>query len=370
MKKFFKRITATIAITATIFVTCFGCNAANKVSFAFDGDFKQISPFNEGYAVVTDQTGEKLIDTQGKTVLNENYDQILGVSEGFIAVEKAGKYGFLNLDGSTAIPLQYYSATLFSENFARITLRHGYGMQFNFINKEGNELFDFAEGTCTCRLQTHSGESVTVEISNTVDFGGGVAAIANLQQNWAIIDAKGVLLTDFIFKEIQPFSNMLAKCKDLAGRLIYINIRGETVFSLDADDGFSCNYNRIRIVLNNLFGFVDEKGTATTETKYIAATDFGKDTPYAIVADEENSTYVLDCNGKAVKIQANVSEFYSFSDEIAVLRLEDNTYAYVDTAGRISKQRFAYADTCADGLCPVKHGDRFGYFEKSLLIFD
>lgn len=369
MRNLFKQTMTAIVLAAAIFVSCFGCTPATKVTFAFDGDFKQISPFYEGYAIVSDLTGDKLIDTQGNSVLTESYDQILGVSEGLICVEQAGKYGFLNLDGSIAIPLQYYSATIFSENFARITLRHGYGMQFNFIDKEGNQLFDFAEGSAKCQLQTRLGESVTVEISNTIDFSNGVAAIANQQQYWAMIDSESRLLTDFVFQEIQPFTNTIAKCKDMQGRLIYVNAQGNTVFSLNADDSFSCISERIRFVRDNLFGFVDDKGTTIIQAKYFAATDFGKDTPYAIVTDSENIAYVIDLNGNAVKIQANVSEFNSFSDGIAVLRLTDNSYAYVDTQGRISKQRFSYADSCAYGLCPVKQGNQFGYFEKSLLIF-
>ncbi len=369
MKNFFRQIASTAVLITTLFVSCFGCASATENIFAFDGDFKQIRPFCEGYAVVSDQNGEKLIDTQGNTVLKEGYDQILGVSEGLIGVEKAGKYGFLNLDGSTAIPLRYYSAVDFSNHFSRITLRHGYGMQFNFIDKEGNELFDFAEGSNICRLQTYSGESVTVEISNTVDFNDEVAAIADQRQIWAIINTDGILLTDFIFQEIHSFSNMLAKCRDMQGNLIYVNTWGKTVFSLNADDGFSCNSNRIRFIRGGLFGFADDQGETIAEAMYSAASDFGSDTPYAIVSDARDVAYVIDKTGKTVKIPASVSEFYSFSDGVAVLRLSDNSYAYVDTQGRISEQRFSYADTCADGLCPVQKGEEFGYFKKAHLTF-
>ena len=369
MKCWLKRAAVILTLSASVLASYSGCSPSSRTDFAFDKSYRQVSPFYEGYAIVTDETGEKLIDTEGKVILEGDFDRILGVSEGLIGVEQAGKSGFLNLDGSIAIPLQYYSATLFSDNFARVSLRHGYGTQFNYVDKSGNELFDFTEGTNRCLLQTASNESITVEISNTTDFENGVAAIANEHQKWAMINNSSVLITDFIFQEIQPFSNMLAKCRNDEGRIFYIDTQGNTIFSIDADDSFSCHSDRIRFLRGTLYGFIDDSGNTISDALYSAATDFGEDTPYAIVSDSDTA-YVMNSKGQTVEISAKLSEFYTFSDGVAAVRLPDESYAYVNSQGKISKQRFDFADTCANGFCPVKQGNQAGYFEKSLLVFE
>ncbi|MFQ7034601.1 MAG: WG repeat-containing protein [Candidatus Borkfalkia sp.] len=129
MKKFLRTAVCCLAAILLCNGIIIGCSEYKKSDFAFGKHFKSGTPYTNGYAVVSEDDGEKVIDTDGKVIFSGNYDSIFIASPHLIGVEKAGKFGFMNLDGTTAIELQFYSAAPFSDGFARVTLRHGFGMQ-------------------------------------------------------------------------------------------------------------------------------------------------------------------------------------------------------------------------------------------------
>ena len=48
-----------------------------------------------------------LSDAQGKIFINPKYDQLRDLNNGYIIVERAGKYGAINAQGVSTIPLIY-----------------------------------------------------------------------------------------------------------------------------------------------------------------------------------------------------------------------------------------------------------------------
>ena len=70
--------------------------------------FLQASNFSEGRAVVTTQAEKlELIDATGKNYLREEYTQLWYANESRWLVEKNGKYGTIDADGSIVIPLVF-----------------------------------------------------------------------------------------------------------------------------------------------------------------------------------------------------------------------------------------------------------------------
>ena len=369
MKKFLRTAVCCLAAILLCSGIIIGCSEYKKSDFAFGKHFKSGTPYTNGYAVVSEDDGEKVIDTDGKVIFSGNYDSIFIASPHLIGVEKAGKFGFMNLDGTTAIELQFYSAAPFSDGFARVTLRHGFGMQFNYTDEQGNLLLDFAVGSNMCTLKNMFGETIEKEISNTTNFQNGVAAVCDAEQNWALIDKNGQLLTDFMYKEMHEFSNMIGKCKDESGAIVFIDTAGKVLFRTDAADCYECISDRIRFRKNGLFGYLDRNGKVCIEAQFSSATDFGNDTPLAVVKDENGQAFVLGKDDKKIEIQQSIENIAPYSDGLAVVKLTDGQYAYADTDGKICEQRFDFADICADGLCPVKIDGKFGYIEKVNLKF-
>ena len=103
--------------------------------------------------------------------------------------------------------------------------------------------------------------------------------------------------------------------------------------------------------------------------QFSSATDFGNDTPLAVVKDENGQAFVLGKDDKKIEIQQSIENIAPYADGLAFVKLTDGQYAYADTDGKICEQRFDFADICADGLCPVKIDGKFGYIEKVNLKF-
>lgn len=107
MKKFLRTAVCCLAAILLCSGIIIGCSEYKKSDFAFGKHFKSGTPYTNGYAVVSEDDGEKVIDTDGKVIFSGNYDSIFIASPHLIGVEKAGKFGFMNLDGTTAIELQF-----------------------------------------------------------------------------------------------------------------------------------------------------------------------------------------------------------------------------------------------------------------------
>ena len=358
-----------ILILFSLFLSCCsfaGCD--NSPQFAFDGTFERISAFENGYAVVWQDGGPLLIDTKGTTALSGDYDEIYGVSEGFALFERAGKYGFAALEEHHSIQAIYDSANGFSGGYARVMLRHGYGMQYNYVDTEGDLLLQYPQGSNTCTFETENG-SLEVEISNTAPFSDGAAAVCNTTGNWALIDDHGTLLTDFIFQNFTQFSNGVAKCTSSNEAPLYIDTEGNELFVLDANESYTLTGGRIRFLRGTLYGYADEEGNIAIEPQYAQATDFDEETGRALAQGSDGTFYVIDKNGNATKISAEISSAESFSDGLAAVRLADGNFAYVNENGQVCSQRFDQTMTCSDGLCPVNSDGTLGYIDKNALTF-
>lgn len=122
--------------------------------------FDEAYYFNQGVALVAVGDQRQLIDKSGR-VLARGLGMTGIASEGVIAVEKNQKWGYLNLDGSQAIPQQFDHAGDFSEDMA-VALRDG---KAGYIDHAGKVVIpfqfdwagDFDQGIAPVRQADRSG---------------------------------------------------------------------------------------------------------------------------------------------------------------------------------------------------------------------
>ena len=99
--------------------------------------------------VVKPQPKPPVVNTQTTTKWEDNYDENWRFSEGLAAVEKNGKYGFVDEAGKEVIPLIYDDVFDFSEGLAHVKKNDKHG----FVDKTGkivipliyDDVFDFSE---------------------------------------------------------------------------------------------------------------------------------------------------------------------------------------------------------------------------------
>jgi len=83
--------------------------------------YDAVSPFHNGYAVVSRGGKKGLVDKSGKEVIPAKYERVQeGFSEGLAMVSREGRWGYVNEQGSETIAPKFYAAQPFSEGLAAV----------------------------------------------------------------------------------------------------------------------------------------------------------------------------------------------------------------------------------------------------------
>ena len=116
--------------------------------------------FTEGVATVKSEHGFLIVDKSG-SALSSGYDMVEFIAEGRVPVLHGEKWGFLDLQGKTVIPVMYDEMRHFSDGLAAVQR----GDKWGYIDRNGKEVipfqFDeaaqFANGLAPARTGEESG---------------------------------------------------------------------------------------------------------------------------------------------------------------------------------------------------------------------
>ena len=110
-------------------------DTANKVILPFNNKYDYIDEFSEGMAAVASKAGKwGFINLNGKEVIATQYDYLngnfggyYGFTEGLVSVAKDKKWGFITKTGKVAVPFIYDEARPFSEGLAGVLKNGNWG---------------------------------------------------------------------------------------------------------------------------------------------------------------------------------------------------------------------------------------------------
>ena len=86
--------------------------------------FVKADPFNEGLAFIYDEAGKKgLIDKTGKKIADSKYDDLGEISEGVLAINEGGLWGFADVEGNIITAPQYLEAHKFMGGYAVVKFK-------------------------------------------------------------------------------------------------------------------------------------------------------------------------------------------------------------------------------------------------------
>lgn len=186
-----------------------------------------------------------VIDQNERTVvpLNERLEEVVGYSEGLIAIRLDGKYGFVNLDGQLRIANRYDDIRPFSGGLAPYKLNGKWG----FLNKREQLVI----------------QPVYTEV---LPFFDGVAAVRE-NNRWGLIDLEG--------ENIEPF-NYIGITRLESGKYL---MKGEKGYGLNDEKGRSIllpvyqyledlNGEKAIIRKNHNWGVINYNGTYVIPTLY------------------------------------------------------------------------------------------------------
>ena len=166
------------------------------------------------------------------------YDWVGPMCEALICVQRGMKWGYLNSDGTVAIPLRYDWADDFLEGRAVVRI----GDQFGLIDKEGNEIL--------------------APVYETVDWDcrHGVACVS-YEGKVGLYDRNGKerVAPQYDWMGDIRESELLLVRKD--GKCGYIRHTGEVVIPLQYDDAFDFgNAEQTQVTLHGRTFMIDRKG--------------------------------------------------------------------------------------------------------------
>lgn len=169
-------------------------------------NYKDAGDFKNGKAVVKIDEGEyALINTKGQKLNTYKYAFVGQLNEGLLAFKEneEGKYGYIDESGNVVIPTRYTSAQPFNEGRAVVNVAEDYGNSYGVIDRRGN--FIIMPKYNDVNLLGESMISLGIAISKENPRIGSKYAIAN---------ADGKLLTDFIYYGVSNYSSGFASAYD------------------------------------------------------------------------------------------------------------------------------------------------------------
>lgn len=253
-----------------------------------------------------------LASTKFTLVIKPQYGSIGAFGEGFAAVEKNGKWGFIDKKGKVVISFQFDDAHWdgFSEGLAAVKV----GDKWGFINKTGK--FEI--------------KPQFLEVG--LPFKGGFAGVHENEWSWSTIDRTGKILEGVNVWDSTYHDGRMLFYKDskFGFKDEENNIVVEPVYDIvyDYSEGLAA------VKQGELWGFIDKDGKEIIPFQYVNVHSF--EDGIAVVQKESSWEWVaLDKSGKELSILGDsYDKLSNFINGTAICSI-DNKYGVIDFSGKI-----------------------------------
>ena len=252
--------------------------------------YDELTSFSEGYAAV--KKGEKwgYIDTKGQEVVQCQYTEAYSFHEGLAAVQKNGKWGYIDTQGKEVVPInmEAIQAGRFSEGFAFILI--DYDESFIVIDKTGKKMFG---GKCG-NYFGFMGSGVTSDFESFIPhYKNGKLYVVDSDYNYDVYDYSGKILergvSDFLSENASNDSTQ------------YEVIEEELKVGEGEDDVFY------------LYGLKDHRGNVLVAPEYDRVDDEGVSNGVVLVVLTEEGNDVI--RGKADDVTSwDANVHYGYAD--------------------------------------------------------
>ena len=250
-------------------------------------------------------------------------------SEGLLAVEKDGRFGYIDTRGKKVIDYYFDEAYAFNDKFAIVIRNRGY----NIIDKSGNTQFDDDLDYLYFDDETGYLWYVKNELLGLMKTNGDI-----------IIEAKYELTVEGDYSySLEAFSYFQEGLARVAknGKFGYINEKGEVIIDFDYEDSGHFSQGLAYFMnSSDKYGYIDKKGKIIITAKYDYAEEFNlnKQAIVADIDDEYDYTYAL-INKSGDEIIGNLSDIEDHNEIYIVIK--DEKCYLINTRGKtISDDKF------------------------------
>jgi hypothetical protein len=293
------------------------------------------------------------IDSSGKVAIPFYFDEALPFSEGCAAVRINKSWGFIRPTGNWLLKPVFMKASSFHDELAQITyydahdsipvtgyITHAGVYYFQLDPFEtGGDFRDYrvlvfsanVNGRAYGYKDTVGEWSVKPRYDLGLNFSEGIAAVA-IGNDWGFIDQSGKELVVPQYDQVSSFSDSMAYARK-GKQILFINPKGETVLRLKYEKSdFQFSEGLLAYGEDGKTGFCDIKGKKVIKPAY-----------------------------------DNSPELCRFHDGLAPVALKKDdklNYGYIDHKGReVTDMVFQEADIFLNGFALVKQNDKYGFID-------
>ena len=314
------------------------------------GEYDDVNGFSEGLAAV--QKGGKwgYIDTEGQLVISPEYDGANNFSEGLACVQKDGKWGCIDTKGQVVIPLEYDSAQFVFENLVMVYD----GTYVSLIDNQGNVVFEPGSVIGMTYLSGNFAIAVENEKIGYIDADGnyvipaeydvgyhfydGFAAVEK-DGKWGVVNTQGKVVVPLEYDAVNSFIVDGLACVSRDGKYGFVDTEGNIVISFEYDMAYSFSEGLARVKKDGKWGYIGTDGQVVIPLEYSRVDDFFKG--FALV-EKDGKWGCIDTKGQFV-----------FPPE------------YQEVRYRVVLLPQGKADVFYNGLAIVKKDGKWGVIDKN-----
>lgn len=287
----------------------------------------------------------EIVSTTGQTVKYVEYDNVYEYAQGLAAVRLDNHWGYIDAAGNVVIPkdksFYFDAAESFGKNGLALVWVNG---KYKFINISGSD-------------------AIPMQFDEAYSFDEQKTTVVKVNDKWGLIDLKGNFLIPAKYEGINRYENLATVYNGEKFALFHTNGQALTDFVYDnmgLQEGLMFE-NRIAVRQNNSWGFIDGTGKLVIPLEY---EEVGRFSEGLVGFTENNKGGYLDKEGKIV-----VSSIYEnidlFSEGLAAVQ-KDNMWGYIGKKGEvIIPIMYSSANRFEKGVAYVSKGENSFYIDKT-----
>ncbi|UXP33248.1 WG repeat-containing protein [Reichenbachiella agarivorans] len=219
----------------------------------FYPEYEYISDLiNDKFLIVSNPRGISVTLADGATLIpfTKRFEDIISISEGLLAIQKNGKYGFINFDQQLIIANRYDSVGWFQDGLAPVNLNGHWG----FINKK---------------------EQLVIQpnLDSVSHFEHGMS-IVKREQAYGLYTTTGQLKIPIIYEHIKMTSNQLFIAKK-EGKYGLFDSHGEKLLDISYELITETEDGQLIVQRRGKTGVISTQGRYTIPLKYADIKELG-----------------------------------------------------------------------------------------------
>ncbi|QDH22175.1 WG repeat-containing protein [Saccharibacillus brassicae] len=249
-----------------------------------------------------------------------SYELLGGLSDGAVSFwnKSTDRYGFLDTNGKTIVTAQYNEVKPFSEGLAAVRK----GMLWGFVDKKGKMV-------------------VKPQYERVVEgFSGGLAAVKKTGGKWTYIDKTGRTKLTAAYDEVHEFKDGMAvvwKRKGASYLGGFIDLTGKEIVKPQYAMVNVFSEGLAPVMKNGKWGYIDKKGKSVIKPQFDGAAPFSE----GLALFLQNGKYgYVNAKGKVV-VKAQYTGGQPFSEGRAAVKVggsaNDRTgkWGYIGVTGKL-----------------------------------